>query len=272
MDGGQAIVNWWGKLIGAAAGMALGGPVLAVAGAAIGHQVDRRRLPAASPGAAANRRLQLAFMDATFSVMGHLCKSDGRVSEAEIAMANKVMQRMALNPTQRRRAMEQFRAGKAPSFVLGDALTGLRADCGKAPMLLHMFVDVQLSAALADGDLTPQEDTTLRFICVRLGIPAPIYEQALAAARIEAGLRSGAASSRGHSTAPTREDDYAVLGVSANATDAEIKQAYRRLISQHHPDKLAAEGVSAEMLRLANEKTLRVRQAYERIQSMRGAA
>jgi DnaJ like chaperone protein len=203
--------------------------------------------------------------------MGHLCKADGRVSEAEIAMASKVMQRMALNQTQRRRAMEQFRAGKEPAFVLGDTLTKLRNDCGKAPMLLHMFVDVQLSAALADGDLTPQEDTTLRFICVRLGIPAPIYEQSLNAARIEAGLRGGAGGQRGVAKS-MNEDDYAVLGVSANAADAEIKQAYRRLISQHHPDKLAAEGVSAEMLRLANEKTLRVRQAYERIQSMRGAA
>lgn len=263
-------MNWWGKVIGAAAGMALGGPVLAVAGAAIGHQVDRR-LPGATAQSNANGRMQLAFMDATFAVMGHLCKADGRVSEAEIAMASKVMQRMALSPTQRRRAMDQFRAGKSPSFVLGDTLTRLRQDCGSAPMLLQMFVDVQLSAALADGDLTPQEDTTLRFVCVRLGVPAPLYEQALHAARIEAGL--GRTSGGAARAAPTgRDDDYAVLGVSASATDAEIKQAYRRLISQHHPDKLAAEGVSAEMLRLANEKTLRVRQAYERIQSMRGAA
>lgn len=264
-------MNWWGKVIGAAAGMALGGPVFAAAGAAIGHQVDRR-LPAAGGNArgGAAGRMQLAFIDATFAVMGHLCKADGRVSEAEIAMASKVMQRMALNPTQRRRAMEQFRAGKGPGFVLGETLTKFRNDCANAPMLLQMLIDVQLSAALADGDLTPQEDTTLRFICVRLGIPAPIYEQSLTAARIEAGLRG---SPGGRSAGrPMNADDYAVLGISASASDAEIKQAYRRLISQHHPDKLAAEGVSAEMLRLANEKTLRVRQAYERIQSMRGAA
>jgi DnaJ like chaperone protein len=59
---------------------------------------------------------------------------------------------------------------------------------------------------------------------------------------------------------------YQVLGLTPNATQVEVKQAYRRLMSQHHPDKLAAKGLSEEAMRLANEKTQQISKAYETIQ------
>jgi DnaJ like chaperone protein len=258
-----------GKLIGGAAGMALGGPALAAVGLAVGHQVDVR-LKRGAPKK--STRMQSAFINTTFEVMGHICKVDGRVSEAEIAMATKVMDRMALSQAQRRDAMNRFRNGKRNDFVLGDVLGRFREQCQSSPMLLGMFMDVQLGAALADADLSQEEEVTLRFIAVRLGIPSATFEQMLRAARIERRYSSAAAHGRHASARSELEDDYSVLGIASTASDQEVKQAYRRLLSQHHPDKIAAADVSEEMKRLANDRTLRVRRAYERIQSMRGAA
>ena len=262
-------VKWWGKVIGGVAGYLLGGPFAAVLGVVLGHMVDGWR-PTTRRDPGVQTRTQAAFLRATFSVMGYLCKADGRISEDEIAMASKIMDRMGLTGAHRRTAMEMFRQGKAPEFHLDDALNQFRAQCGRHPMLLGMFTEIQLSTALADGALTPQEDTALRYICVRLGIPRPMFEQFLRAARAERSNRErepGAAS-----TANDLESAYGTLGVEVNASDAEVKRAYRRLLSRHHPDKLAGEGMSEEMIRMANDRTQAIRRAYERIQSMRGAA
>jgi DnaJ like chaperone protein len=63
---------------------------------------------------------------------------------------------------------------------------------------------------------------------------------------------------------------YDVLGIDRTASDAEVKKAYRRLMNQHHPDKLIAKGLPEEMIRIATEKTQQIKQAYEQIKTDRG--
>jgi len=261
-------VKWWGKVIGGIAGYLLGGPLAAVAGIAFGHVMDARRRAAPAPGQRSGA--QATFLEATFAVMGYLCKADGRVSEEEIAMASRIMDRMALDAAHRQMAMDMFRDGKAPGFRLDEMLNRFRARCGRHPMLLGLFTEIQVSAALADGALTPQEDSALRYICFRLGIPRPMFEQLLRAA---GAARGGRAREPERSTAADDlESAYGTLGIEIGASDAEVKRAYRRLLSRHHPDKLAGEGMSEEMIRIANDRTQAIRRAYERIQSVRGAA
>ena len=64
---------------------------------------------------------------------------------------------------------------------------------------------------------------------------------------------------------------YAALGLKADASDAEIKRRYRKLMSENHPDKLIAEGVPDELLRVATERAQEITAAYEVIQQARGA-
>ena len=71
-------------------------------------------------------------------------------------------------------------------------------------------------------------------------------------------------------TRPSLHDAYAVLGVEKDASDAEVKRAYRRLRSQHHPDKLVSKGLPEEMMKVATQKTYEIRQAYERVREARG--
>ena len=67
------------------------------------------------------------------------------------------------------------------------------------------------------------------------------------------------------------KDAYRLLGVSDGASDAELKKAYRRLMSQHHPDKLVAKGLPEQMVKDATEKTQQIKAAYELIRKSRDA-
>jgi DnaJ like chaperone protein len=89
-------------------------------------------------------------------------------------------------------------------------------------------------------------------------------------ARLESLLRGWYTRGRGTATGRnTLADAYEVLGVSKDASDAEVTKAYRRLMNQHHPDKLTAKGLPKEMMKMAEEKTVRIRAAYDTIRQAR---
>jgi len=103
-------MSWWGKLIGGYVGFALGGPIGALIGAALGHNFDKSTSPIQSIGQ--QNRSQAAFFTATFSVMGHICKADGRVTPDEISAAKMIMSQMSLSPAQKDAAIALFNEGK----------------------------------------------------------------------------------------------------------------------------------------------------------------
>ncbi len=258
-------MSWTGKIIGGAIGL-MGGPVGALVGAAIGHQfdknVERQRLYSS-----VNRsQAQQSFFEATFLLMGHLAKADGHVSKQEIKLAQSVMDRMQLSAQLRQSAMDLFRQGKQADFVFEPVLDNLYQNCAGDNDMMRLFLEFQLQTALSDGAIDPLEEAILQRICERLSISRFQY-QALKMA-VEAYTRMGAEqyrySSRTRQPAQVSiSDAYTVLGESHTATDKEIEKAYRRGISQNHPDKLAAKGLPDEMIKIATEKTRKIREAYE---------
>lgn len=260
-------MSWWGKVLGGAFGFMLGGPLGMLIGAALGHGFDRGvalndQLP---PGAGYDRRetTQMAFFTATFSVMGHISKSDGQVTRDEISMASEIMNQLRLDPEMKDFAKRLFTEGKRADFPLEEVLDQFRRECRGSSHLLRMFVEIQLHAAYADGRVHPHERGILKRICGRLKISDPELEQ------IENLVRAGI-HHRQHPSGISLEEAYAVLGVSPKSGSPEIKKAYRRLMSQHHPDKLVAKGLPEEMMRMAKEKTQEIKAAYERVKADRG--
>jgi DnaJ like chaperone protein len=259
------LMSWTGKIIGGAIGM-MGGPVGAVIGAAIGHRfdkkVDRKRLY----GAANRSQAQQGFFEATFLLMGHLAKADGQVSRQEIKLPQAVMDRMQLSAQMRQSAMELFRQGKNPDFAFEPVLDGLYQNCAGDSDMMRLFLEFQLQTALSDGAIHPAEEAILQRICERLSISRLQYHALKMA--VEAYTRMGSDQYR-QSARPTQSgqvslrDAYAVLGESRSATDKQIEKAYRRGISQNHPDKLTAKGLPDEMMKIATEKTRKIREAYE---------
>lgn len=260
-------MSWWGKIFGGAFGFMIGGPIGAVLGAALGHSFDRGVNGIEAGTGGRQERVQAAFFTATFSVMGRVAKADGRVSEAEIGLAEEVMRRMQLNAEQRRAAIRLFDEGKKPDFDLDGVLRQFRQECGRRTTLLQMFIELQLQAAFADGELDSAEEKVLLHICRVLGFPEERF-------RLLARMMGG--EYRAHQQAGAGrdrlglDDAYAILGVAKDAPDAEIKKAYRKLMSQHHPDKLVSRGLPDEMIQVAKEKSQDISRAYERIKEARG--
>lgn len=269
-------MSWWGKLVGGACGLAIGGPLGALLGAAIGHNFDkgikgrdRQRLP---PGE--QEHIQSVFFTTTFSVMGHVAKIDGRVSEQEIGVARAVMAHLQLTPDQRQAAIALFRQGKQPEFPLDKVLNQFQQVCRRSSGLLRMFMEIQLNAAYADGILNDRERVALLHICDRLGFPRfqfEILEAFIRAQRHFAGTgQEGRQAGAEPASRTSLASAYAVLGLKSGANDEEVKKAYRRLVNQHHPDKLVAKGLSEQEMKRAADKTHEIRVAYERIKEARG--
>lgn len=217
---------------------------------------------------------QEAFFRATFSVMGKLAKADGRVTESEIVFARQVMAQMRLNEARQRMAIEFFTQGKEDDFDLAAVLKPLETLFRLQPPLKFAFIELQLQAAMADGEISPAEAALIAEICAHLALTQHEVEALIARMQAQDNFHrhGGASGGFGANHAQLLSDAYGVLGVTEEASDAEVKKAYRRLMSQHHPDKLVAKGLPEEMMEMAKTKAQEIQAAYERVRQARKAA
>jgi DnaJ like chaperone protein len=275
--------GWHGKILGAILGYVIGRGLLgAIVGFVLGHQFDaaaRRSRAAAASGkdAAGPAELRRSFFEATFQVMGHVAKSDGRVTEQEIDAARVAMRRFSLSEADRQRAIECFTAGKLADFPLEATLERLRRLAGNQPDLCRLFVQIQLEASIQGNGLGDRPRAVFQRICRSLGVSQLEFAALEAMLRMHAGSYGrgpGARSSQGPgfgtSTKPRLADAYEALGVATGATDAEVTKAFRRLMSQNHPDKLVAQGLPESMIVAAHERTQQILEAYELVKAHRG--
>lgn len=257
-------MNIAGKLVGALLGwVLLRNPVGLFIGFVLGHLWDQgttRRAPPSPPD---------AFIGPLFGLAGAIAKSDGRVSEPEIAATENLIARLQLSPAQRGEAIARFKAGKQDGFPVDAAIADLRDWCRGRRDRAYVLLDLLLEIVFAEGALAPQKFILVRRLCGSLGV----HEQELAALAAMRGYGFGHAGgdyrqSRQPPGAPPGKDPYAVLGLSREASDREVKTAYRRLIGQHHPDKLG--DVPDELKRRAEERAREINIAYEKIRAERG--
>ena len=259
-------MSWWGKLAGGAFGFMMGGPLGALLGAALGNYFDTGLDQVARDGTlgvGVTERVQSAFFTATFSIMGYVAKSDGRVTSDEISMAENVMRQMRLNPQQRKVAINLFNEGKKPGFPVHQILTQFKRECLRRQTLLQMFLEIIVATAFADGRLHIKEQKILEELAVDLGFSHAQFQQLLSRLTGQSHFQEQ------DSVAERLAAAYELLGVDAGASDAEVKKAYRRQMSQHHPDKLVAKGLPEEMMAIAKQKTQDIKAAYELIRTHR---
>ena len=323
-------MKWSGKLFGGALGALAGGGIGAVLGMIAGHLVDDKLDGGArNPRAAQRRRPQHWVEDAeavetaeggdtegeavgvsdplavaeryfriTFEVMGHVAKSDGRVSEQDIRAAGAVMSAFRLGEAQVSDAISHFNRGKHPDYDLSRAVMALRRTCAGRPDLARTFLEIQLRAALGGSDLRGPSRPLLIRIAAMLGVGGLEFarletvlrqrhgrqgqgngERAAGAGPQGAGAASGTAGrgeTRGAGRAPgavprmSLAEAYEVLGVRTGAADDAITKAYRRQLSRHHPDKLRANGLPESMLEHAKQRTQQIIEAWDIIRAARG--
>lgn len=258
-----------GVLIGAAIGFFFFGAVGLLLGGVLGLWAAKIIPMVLLKGQLGKIRAQ--YLNATFAVMGALCKADGQISENEIAVAERMFQQMNMNDDQRAQARAAFKRGKQEDFDLDAEVAAVARLCHGQRALQQMFLQVQIAAIAADGQMHAAERDLLLHVARGLGLSAAELQQ------IEAMLgmhqsRHGDALGGQTSSSDGLEQAYALLDLDSDASDAEVKKAYRRQMSRNHPDKLAARGMPDNMRAMAEEKTRKIGAAYERIRGARGLA
>lgn len=258
-----------GALAGAAAGFVFFGPIGLLVGGLVGVAAVRLLALAVLKGQLGTIRAQ--YLDATFAVMGALCKADGQVSKNEIAVAEHMFAQLRMDDDQRAQARAAFNRGKQPDFDLDGEIAAAARACHGQRTLEQMFLQVQIAAVAADEQLHPAERELLLRVARGLGLSDAELrgiEAMLGTQQARRGDALGEQSSNGAGL----DQAYALLELSPDASDSEVKKAYRRLMSRNHPDKLAARGLPDNMRTMAEDKTRRIGAAYDRIRSARGIA
>ena len=213
------------------------------------------------------------FVDPMFEVMGALCKADGVVTRDEIDTVEQIFDTLHLSNENRKQAKEAFNRGKQTGFDL-DAAVDRYAEVSRGhPAFLQIFLQFQTMAIAADGVIHTAEHEMLVRVARRLGMSEAEIEQFEARLHVSGRRTGGGSRSRSSgytSSSHQLNSAYLALGVSSSAEDAVIKRAYRRLISENHPDKLAARGLPESMRAVAEERSREINKAYDMIKEARG--
>lgn len=257
--------------------MMSGGFLGALLGLYLGHLLDRA-LPNLSGGSgllgggARGDREQILVH--CFELLGCVCKADGHVSQVEIQAAEKLLRRLKISGDRRQSMIRAFNRGKTAGFDIDASTAALRQLCRGRMLWMRLALEIVLTGALADGQVSPEEHQTLARIAAGLGFRPADFEMLL---QMMTGAMGGGwqqAGSQNGQPAPPRRDQlaeaYQTLGQSAQASDEQLRKAYRRLMSQHHPDKLAARDMPDELRAQAEERVRQIRSAWDSIKAARG--
>ena len=259
----------YGKLIAGAIGFLVLGPFGLLLGLLIGHSFDkglRHTFKFGNPEQI--EKVRQSFFETCFCLLGHVAKADGRVSEEEIAQAELIMRQLGVHSDQRSAAIGFFQRGADSGFQAEPVIASFMEQCSGHRQLPQTLLVFLISMAVADGEIAPSEREVLQRCASFMGYSAVQFAHLLEMVQAQSHFHAGA---KPQSSTNLLADAYLALGVSANCDDRALKKAYRRLMSEHHPDKLIAQGVPEDMLKLGTEKSQEIQAAYELIKKQRKA-
>lgn len=273
-----------GKILGTIFGFMFGRIPGAILGFFVGHLFDKgysrdfNQMGGFSRFFTSQDQLksQAIFFHSLFSVMGHIAKADGQVSDVEIRMASTLMDQMGLEGEMKSEAQQAFRDGKAADFPLQETIKEFKESCHGRRDILQVYLEILIQSAYVDGKLDKAEQVILETVAKYLGFSQNDLLYLLSAFEAEmrfrqGGGQQGAGGKRSTYTSQQSMDDaYKILGVSKDNDDKSIKKAYRKLMSEHHPDKLVSKGLPKQALELAKNKAQDIQAAYELIKDKRG--
>lgn len=211
------------------------------------------------------------FMETLFSMLGSVAAADGGVSPNEERMFRSIVVNDLgiIDPASVESAMSTFRRAAASK-------TGIESYARRAantfrgrPQLLEMMLIIMVRVAAAEGGLHPREDEMMKEAARIFGFRSGLYQSLKS--RYGLGGRQGYQSGRssgGERSSLTRA--YEVLDISSNASESEVRRAYRKKVSEYHPDKIAAKGLPKDFTELANTKFREVKEAWDSIRTSRG--
>lgn len=228
---------------------------------------------------AANEARQKVFLKTLFLLMGKLAKTDAHVSQAEIDHVEKFMVQAGMSGEHRKEGIEFFQRGVKDSLDVDQVLIEFMQVCGRSLQMKHLLLVYLAGIALADGRMHTAENEMLASVAAKLGYSRQAFDQLMAMIQGQNRFAGGYERTyqqhdgqvpRGATN--TLEEAYQALGVDADTSDRDVKRAYRKLISQYHPDKLIGQGVPEDMIAKATERSKEIHAAYDLIEKHRKTA
>lgn len=255
------------KYIGALIGFILLGILGAILGFFIGGIIDRNiAYGSGAINPLGNVQRQAVFIETLFILKGRLAKADGHISQEEVNHTEQVIQQLGMTPDHRKIAIKLFKKGADAEFDIEPQLKKFMSVCGDTKNLKQMLLVYLIVLALSDGNIDTAEESLLQDIAQKLGYIQEEFKRILDMVLNQAHF-SG---EQGQIISPSALDEaYKALGVSKENTDQEIKRAYRKLMSQYHPDKLMGQGLPEDMIAVATKQAQEVQVAYDLITKSR---
>jgi DnaJ like chaperone protein len=262
----------WGKIVGGAAGLFLGGPLGALVGAAVGHAAYDRNQPKSEDDHANTSRLfqgaalsgmkerakQVAFTVAVVTLGAKMAKADGHVSRAEVDAFKRVFNIPQSDMATVGRLFDQAKQSADGFEIYARQVAFLFKD---SPQVLEELLGALFLIAQADGEVNPAELAFLEKVAQIFGLPPHAFDRARATHSAGEGARARTSAF---------SDPYAVLGCARDASIEDIKATHRKLLRENHPDVLVSQGLPQEFLDMAEDKLKAVNAAWDQIQRERG--
>jgi DnaJ like chaperone protein len=249
----------WGKIVGGTAGFALGGPIAGllglVAGAAVDHVLDRSasgetalaptRDPKDHPGLR-----QIAFTVGVIALGAKMARVDGEVTRDEVEAFRSFFH---VPPGEEKNVERFFDLAKRDSAGFETYARQVAALFPDAPEILESVLEGLFDIAQADGKVGAAEAEYLAKVADIFGLGSSRVDRARAAALGQMECEA-----------------CVVLGIDPLATDEQIREAWIRQVKANHPDRLIAQGLPEEAIKVANRKLALINDAYARLRRERG--
>lgn len=265
-----------GTLIGAIIGFKFGGFFGLIFGGFVGTQLEAFINEKVLGKPTYKAQVQHSYFKALFTAIGKLAKVDGVITADEIRKCELIMQNMRLSEQQRKQAIKYFNQGKGDNFDISPVISQFYRASGRSYSIKQMFLEMLLEVASAEGRINISEWNLLLTICDQLRFPQQLFIALVKMRGFNVRTKYTHSNSSQNQyqqwQPPLRQktDSYQILGVTKTDTKVVIRRAYKKLMSQHHPDKLIAKGLPPEMIEIAKEKTQNIQAAWEDVKERRG--
>ena len=253
-------MGWFGKITFGTLGLFLGGPLGAIAGAAMGHLLIDKGIDAAGRTLGANARPRLeqseqnqaTYFISLFSILGKLSKIDGVVAREEIAVVDGFIRGLPMADREKQFARQVFNEAKDSRYSIEDFAAQLYQSVGNQPTLLLSFLDLLFRIAAADGTFHPAEEAALKAVKDIFKVSNQQFEDIKAVYFKDI------------------DKYYKMLNCSPESSNEEIKSNYKKLVKDFHPDTIIAKGLPEEFIDFASNRFREIHESYEKIRQERG--